>query len=235
MRYYRRARENNTLSVILLLIILWFVGSNLGPTSLARVAPWFYQAQTCAWVRTSENRANHQSLIGRGTSNPLRLSVTTTPVNRADPAGSMFVRILVTNTTLGTVPFVYDANQVIVGDNGSSGLGVIFFPASSLSAGLGRVDPPIFPDAQVKLLGPRQSCIHTIEFPNGNVLIDPAISSGTAQVRAFYRGATAGGIVAPQQPIYPNGLIPTPIFRDAGLWVGYTESPPVVIPLAPSA
>lgn len=233
-RMFRRTRQNNTLSVLVIVMLAWLVGSNLFPTYLSRFVPGFYAAQSCAWVRTSQDRANHQSLIGRGTPNPISLEVATTPINNTDASGSLFIRITVINNTLGTVPFIYDPNGVIVNDNGSSGLGLLFTPGNSLGAGLGRSDPGIFPDSQIKLLGPRQRCIHTVEFPNGNVLSDPAISGGTSQVRAFYRNNTAGVITPPQQPIY-NGLIPTPIFPDAGLWTGYVESPAVVIPVAPPA
>lgn len=233
-RVVRRARQNNTLSIFLILIFTWLIGSNLFPTYVARFVPGFYAAQNCAWVRTSQDRANHQSLVGRGTQNPISLEVATTPINSTDASGSLFVRITVINNTLGTVPFIYDPNNVIVNDNGSSGLGVSFIPANALTAGLGRVDPTIFPDNQIKLLGPRQRCIHTLEFPNGNVLSQTNIGTGTAQVRAFYRSTSAGAITPPVQPLY-GGLVPTPIFPDAGLWVGIVESPAVIIPLAPSA
>lgn len=234
-QFYRRARENRTLSIFLIIILSWFIGSNLAPSYVSRFIPGFYQAQNCAWVRTSEERANHQSLLGRNVANPISLQVTTTAINPTDAAGSLFVQIMVINNTLGTVPFVYDPATVLVGDNGTSGLGLIFNPQNSLSAGLGRFDPGVFPDAQIKLLGPRQRCIHTVEFPNGNVLIDPGISSGNAQVRAYYRNNTRGAVNPPQISIYGNGIVSTPIFNDAGLWVGYVESPAVLVPLASAA
>ena len=142
-------------------------------------------------MRTADDRAFHQSLLGRAATNPFSLSVQTTALP-TDASGSLFVNISITNNSLGTVPFVYDPQRVIVGDNGTSGLGLIFTPQNSLSAGVPRQDSGTVPETNLRLLGPRQSCVVTVEFPGGNVLVDPSITSGQANVRAYYRNNQNG-------------------------------------------
>src|SRR5262249_27178058 len=143
-----------------------------------------------------------------------------------DASGSLFVNIIITNNSLGTVPFVYDPQRVIVGDNGTSGLGLIFTPQNSLSAGLPRQDSGSVPEATMRLLGPPQSCVVSVELPGGNVLVDPSVTSGQANVRAFYRNNQTGQIIP------PTGVVATPIYQDQGLWTGYVESANAAIPLA---
>jgi hypothetical protein len=75
----------------------------------------------------------------------------------------------------------------------------------------------------MRILGPRQRCVHTVEFPAGNVLLDRAITSGLVRVRAYYRNNAAGQVVQ----LTP---VATPVFGDQGLWVGYVESEDVPIP-----
>jgi hypothetical protein len=133
------------------------------------------------------------------------------------------IRVTVRNNSLGTVPFIYNAAQVPVGDNGTSGLGVLF-STNSLNGLFARgAEPQSYNESDIRLLGPRQSCVHTMELPAGNVLVDPGIVSGQAQVRAFYRG-TARGVVVPEV-----GVVATAIYPDQGLWIGYVESNPVAV------
>src|SRR5690606_26635165 len=163
---------------------------------------------------------------GRAATAPFSLRVRAGPIT-SDPAGMLVITIVVTNESLGTVPFIYDPNQVIVGDNGTSGLGLIFNPPNSLTTGGTRTsDPATFPETMIRLLAPRQSCVHRAEFPNGNVLVDPAVTSGNASVRAYYRATTPG------QVLPTPGIVPTPIYRVQGLWVGYVESDPVTLTIA---
>jgi hypothetical protein len=143
-----------------------------------------------------------------------------------DASGVWDVNIIITNNSLGTVPFVYDPQRVIVGDNGTSGLGLIFTPQNSLSAGVPRQDSGSVPETNLRLLGPRQSCVVTVEFGAGNVLVDPSVTSGQANVRAYYRNNQTG------QVIPPTGVVATPIYTDQGLWTGYVESANAPIPLA---
>jgi len=191
---------------------------------IANAVPAVYEGAACANLRAGDDRAFHQSVVGRAVASPIELQVRTSPLPAAAD-GFLSIYITVINNSLGTVPFVFDPNQVIIGDNGSSGIGLIF-NTNSLNTG-GRQDPSSFADSQLRLLVPRQRCVHEVRIPAGNVLVDPALTSGQGQVRAFYRN-NSRGVTAVQA-----GTIATPIFRDQGLWVGFVESPNVTIPLAP--
>lgn len=226
MRYFRRSGGSNFfVGIILLLLLAVFAGPATLPRFLSNVIPQFYEGAPCSWLRTAEDRAFHQSLLGRAAPEPFSLRVQTTSIP-TDASDSLFVNVVITNNSLGTVPFVYDPNSVIVGDNGTSGLGLIFTPTNSLFAGSQRADNSTVPEQNLRLLGPRQSCVVTVEFPAGNVLPDSAVASGTARVRAYYRNNTSG------QTVQAAGTLATPIYTDQGLWTGYVESPDVTIPLA---
>jgi hypothetical protein len=126
----------------------------------------------------------------------------------------------VINSTLGTLPFVYNPDAVIVGDNNTSGLGIIFDPPSNIVVpGINlRADPATYPESAVRILGPQQRCIHTLEFTLAQ--LDTNIQSGNSTVQAYYRGVNAG--VVP-------GANPTPIYPDQGLPTGLTLSAPAAI------
>src|SRR5690606_15433951 len=140
--------------------------------------------------------------------------------------GVLAVSIVIANESLGTVPIVYNPNQVIVGDNGTSGLGIIFTPNSLITNGATRVDSASFPENDIRVLGPRQRCIHRMEFQAAQVAADPTLASGGSQVRAFYRINAAGQVIA--------NPAATAIYPDQGLNIvpnGYIESQPVSIPV----
>jgi hypothetical protein len=212
----------------LLLLLLVIVS----PTGLARFAsdlfPGFvYSGVPCAWLRRADDRANHQSMLGRGVQNPFALSVDVSPIP-SDASGFLVIRIEIRNNSLGTVPLVYNNQTVSIGDDGrTTGMGVIFTPVNSLNGSFPRgAEPQSFPERDIKLLGPRQSCVHTMEIPAGNVLPDPALVSGTATVRAYYRGISRGVAIPTGQQ-----ALATPIYGDQGLWVGFAESDSVQITL----
>lgn len=226
MRYFNRSDNPNLLVGIFLLILLAvFIGPNIMPRILNSVAPGMDESFPCAWLRRGTERAYHQSLIGRAAINPLTLLVRAGNVPNT-PDGRLVINIVVINNSLGTVPFVYNPEQVIVGDNGTSGLGLIFTPPNALVSGSPRSDPASFPEDNIRLLGPRQRCVHRVEFPANQM--DVTLASGGSQVRAFYRINSAGGV----QQTDPRA---TPIYRDQGLDVisgGFVQSPPVTIPIA---
>lgn len=220
-----RFGSNVIVGLFLLVMLAVFASPSTLPRVLSDVFPGFYEGVPCDWLKTAENRANHQSLLGRGAVNPITLSIQTTSIP-TDPSGFLYVRIIISNNSLGTIPFVYEPNGVIVGDSGTSGLGVIFTPANSLTAGVRQDYGANIPESAIRILGPRQICVHTLEFPAGNVLIDPALVSGSAQVRAFYRNNSVGTVVQPQ------GAVATPIYNDMGLWTGFVESGNAIISAA---
>jgi hypothetical protein len=214
-----RFGSNVIVGLFLLVMLAVFAGPSTLPRVLSDVFPGFYEGVPCQWLKTAEDRANHQSLLGRGATNPISLSVQTTALpSAADASGVWLVRIIIANNSLGTVPFVYDPNAIIVGDNGTSGLGLIFTPSNSLSISSRQDYGQNIPENLIRLLGPRQRCVHTIEFAAGNVLIDPAVTSGGAQVRSFYRNNSSGAVVQ------SAGAVATPIYNDMGLWTGLVES-----------
>ncbi|HYO89514.1 MAG TPA: hypothetical protein VER79_12750 [Candidatus Limnocylindrales bacterium] len=218
----RGGRRTGGVAFVLLFIALLFIGFNLLPGTLASYFPQFYEGTPCTALRVSTGRANHQSLIGIGAANPIQLSVTpsTLPVT-AD--GFFTVRITVTNTSTGTVPILIDPLNIAVGGS-AEGLGLRFNPPNSLT---GVVNSgAVAPSSGVLVLGPRQKCVQVVEFPAGNVLVDPSIQAGRTTVQAYYRNNSPGAVTP------PTNTFATPIFNNAGLWVGLVESPAVVIPIS---
>lgn len=221
--------SNTIIGIILLVMLLVFVGPNILPGLLARTFPFADEGVPCSRLRESENRAAHQSLIGRSAENPLSLSVSSSAIPEA--GGELVVKITITNETVGTVPFVYDEDQVIVGDNGSSGVGLIFNPPGGLNTGHVRQTAGVvsFPENIIKLLGPRQRCVHTERFPAEQV--DNTLRTGTATVQAYYRITSAGQVIQ-------TDPVATPIYTDQGLAIiqgGIITSEAAIIPLAVSA
>jgi len=220
-RQTKRVPVNFLVIGLIMFVAFTIMSPGLLPNLLANAVPGAYEGAPCVKVARASNRAFHQSIVGRASTAPIRLEVATSGLpTSAD--GFLVVYITLINQSLGTVPVVYDANQVVIGDNGSSGLGILFTPQNTLNFN-NRADPPSFADTQLLLLGPRQRCVHELRIPAGNVLVDPSITSGTAQLRAFYRNNSPGVTSV------PAGTLSTPIFRDQGLWVGYAESPSIVV------
>lgn len=217
--------RNSFIGIFLFILILLMIGPNILPRFIA-IIPFADEGIPCSRLPTATNRAIHQSLIGRASNNPISLSVQADPIPRT-PEGTWTIRITVINNIIGTVPILYNPNQVIVGDNGTNGLGLIFDPPNSLSTGGVRQNQGLttFPETDIRLLGPRQRCVHRVEFPANQ--LDSAVATGSARVRAYYRISTSGTVV--QSP----NTAATPIYSDQGLRVlnGYIESASVLIPL----
>lgn len=201
--------SNTIIGIILLVLLLVFVGPNVLPSLLAETFPFIDEGAPCSRLRTAQNRAQHQSIIGRNAQDPLLLRVITGQIP-TDANGSLSIRIVVINNTIGTIPIVYSPNQVIVGDNGTNGLGIIVTPATNLTTGVQRQNQGVasFPEEQIRLLGPRQRCVHRLSFPFNQ--LDQTIISGNATVQAYYRINTNGQIQG-LNPIFPDqglGIIP---------------------------
>ncbi|MDX2160178.1 MAG: hypothetical protein SF162_02525 [bacterium] len=220
MGIFRRANNQNIIVGLILLIALAFLA---GPDALSRfltpISPYF-EGVPCDRLRRADDRANHQSLLGRAAANPIQLRIAASSIP-TDPNGSLFITITVINNSVGSVPIVYNPNEVIAGDNGTSGLGIIFSPQTSTAGvGLGSraQQPAAIPEEDIRLLGPRQRCIHQIDIAAGNVLTNAALANGQASVIAYYRGTTRGSVPAAN---------PTPIYTDQGLPTGVSTSAPV--------
>ncbi|MGB1285696.1 MAG: hypothetical protein ACPG7F_04100, partial [Aggregatilineales bacterium] len=162
--------SNTIIGIILLVMLLVFVGPNILPGLLARTFPFVDEGVPCSRLRTTDDRAFHQSLIGRASQNPLSIQVRPGAVPQAAD-GELIIRTIITNNTIGTVPIIFDADQVIIGDDGSSGVGLLFTPANSLSTGHIRQTggATSFSQNTIKLLGPRQRCVHTEYFPGSQI------------------------------------------------------------------
>lgn len=221
----RGESSNAIVGIFLLVLLAIFAGPNMLPRLVSAFVPSADQGVPCDWLRRAEDIANHQSLLGRAATSPIGVEVEAGPLPVS--GGVLTVSIIIVNNSLGTVPIVYNPNQVIVGDNGTSGMGVVFSPSNSLTSGANRQDYATFPEGNIRLLGPRQRCVHRMEFPASQALSDPALANGSAQVRAYYRITSAGQIAVPQSAA-------TPIYPDQGLMTvagGFVQSDPVTIEL----
>lgn len=217
--------SNTVIGIILLVMLLVFVGPNVLPSVLSRTFPFIDEGVPCTRLRTAEDRGRHQSLIGRSSTNPLSIRTEVDPLP-SDAAGTWTVRVTLVNNTIGTVPFVFAENQVIVGDTGTSGVGLIFTPQTNVTIpGNARPTTTAFADSNIRLLGPRQLCVHRVQIPTNQVL--GAVQPGNTTVTSYYR------IASPGQVTSPNAIYP-----DQGLNVipgGRITSEPVVIPVPATA
>jgi len=203
--------SNTVIGIILLVMLLVFVGPGVLPSLLSRTFPFVEEGVPCTSLQRANNRAAHQSLIGRQARNPLTLRTALEPIpaNDNDP---WIVRIIINNNTIGTIPFVFAENQVIVGDNGTSGVGIIVQTPDNqpftLNTDNTRQTQNVtsFPEDQIRVLGPRQRCIFRLELSAAEARNLP---NGTT-IRSYYRITTAGVV---QQ----NNPQATPIFNDQGL------------------
>jgi hypothetical protein len=215
--------SNTTIGIILLLMLLVFIGPNILPSILSRSLAFVDEGVPCTRLRSAENRGFHQSLIGRNARNPLEIRVLPSAApNTID--GTLTIRIVIENMTIGSVPVVFDEQQIIVGDDGaSSGFGLIFTPPTNITTGLTRTTGGgIVPDSSIRILGPRQRCVHRVNFPaNG---LDPNILAGNVAVQAYYRVTTTGAIGGGIYPDHGLGIIQG----------GYLQSDPILIPPAPA-
>jgi hypothetical protein len=224
MNFFRRRMgpdsNNQLVGLFLLVLLAVFIGPNVTPRLINSIAPTLDETIPCDWLRQSENLAYHQSLIGRAASSPIQLQTRAhTYVDSATQQTMLSINIVVINNSLGTVPFVYNPNQIMIGDNGSSGLGVLF-NTGNVANTVARQDSGSFPESNIRLLNPRQRCIHRVQIFTNQ-------APGATEVRSYYRINTAGTTVQ-------TNPMATPIFRDQGLAVvpnGYVESPPVSIPI----
>jgi hypothetical protein len=226
--------SNTLIGIVILVLLLTFVGPDVLPQLLANSLPFLDEGIPCGRLRTGEDRGSHQSLIGRAANNPLtvRVEAEQFPTDGISP---WTLRIIVINNTIGTIPIVFNDNQVIVGDDGGSGLGFIFNPASSLSLDSNGDGVPnsrsqgltSFPEDDIRILGPRQRCVFRVAIP-ANQLASIAQGQGDrTRVRAYYRINTAG--------VVQQGAS---VFQDQGLDIlesGFIDSEELIIPFAATA
>jgi hypothetical protein len=199
---YRDGDSSNTIiGIILLFMLLVFVGPDVLPTLLARTFPFLTEGVPCTRLQTANDRSQHQSLIGRNAVNPFEMRVVVPPVPE-DPNATWNIQIVIQNTTIGTVPFVFD-NQARIGIGAipdSSGIGLVFSPNVNIQTGQpgSNAGFTTFPEDSIRLLGPRQRCAFRIQIPRSSVFVQAG-----ATVRSYYRINT-GGQIATTGAIFPD-------------------------------
>lgn len=228
--------SNTVIGIIILIMLLVFVGPDVLPQLLAETFP-IDEGVKCNFLRTGIDRGEQQSLIGRSAEDPLSLQVEVEPL-RQDGQSTWVVRIIVVNNTIGTVPIVYNEDQVLVGDElTSNGIGLIFDPPLIMNLdtdrnGIPNSRPQVnlaalsVDEDDIRLLGPRQRCVHRVIFQPGQV---NQMQAGITTVRAYYRVTGPG--------VFSEGAITN--FSDQGLDIlvdgitgGFIESPEVLVTLA---
>lgn len=206
-RYLRRNDDNPNafIGIILLIVLGVFVGPNLLPEFISDLSPYFFAGVPCSRLPEAENLAAHQSIIGRSVQDPILLEVSSTGIG---DDGILVVRLTITNSSLGMIPIVYDEDDitVITADDSTNGFGIIINPAPI--AGLrGRQAGNLgsYPEANIRMLGPRQKCDHSVQ-----VTASPQMITNGGTVLGYYRINTAG-----QQQ--PQKVGTRNIFPDQGL------------------
>lgn len=220
-RYFRRNNDdpNTFIGLILLIVLGVFVGPNLLPEFLSDLSPFIYAGVPCSRLPSAQNLAAHQSVIGRQVEDPIALDIEPSSIGQD---GILILRLTITNTSLGTIPIVYNVNDIPTVDDNSNGFGIVINPAPA-SGNIGRQQTGLngYPEADIRLLGPRQKCVHSFQIQASVSMIQ---SGGTAQ--AYYRMNIAG-----QNQTQRVGT--RTIFPDQGLNILLTDvlrSPVVTIP-----
>lgn len=208
MRFLPQTDNPNTVVGIFLLIVLAvFAGPNALPRLLSSI-PFADEGMPCVWLKQAADRGNHQSLIGRAASTipgnpPVSVRVLASPFP-SDPATDWVIRVILANDSVGTIPIVVN-EFAIVGDNGQPGTGIVFNAPQQVSPGTPQQPAP----NNIRLLGPRQRCVHRITIAAAQL---PTIGINTnSTIKAYYRSTSPGAAT--------GGLYP-----DLGIWVGVVES-----------
>ncbi len=200
-----RNNPNAFIGIILLVVLVVFVLPDRLPSAIGGLSPGLFGSLPCARLPAAKDLAAHQSILERQAQEPLRLQLTASDIN---DEGGLVMRLSVANTSLGTAPIVFQTDNFVVAeaDDESDGFGIIIqlAPAAGLSA---RTDPnpSTYAEGDIRLLGPRQTCVHSLELVASAAMIR---DGGSAS--AWYRMRAAGE----QQP-QSEGV--REIFADQGL------------------
>lgn len=226
MRFIRGSNSPNNLVAIFLLMLLGiFAGPGMVPTLISSVVPGADESIPCSWLRTGNDRAEHQSLVGRTVTDPLTIKVRPSALPQ-QPGGTFDVAITLTNRSLGSVAIYYNNDprfQAQTGDDGlTSGLGVVFNSSSLI--GQGNATGGSVPEEDIRILGPRQSCVHHVLF-SFEQIPQLGLGPGENEVKVYYRN-TSRGVTQ-----LLNGATQL-LFADQGIWVGVVESTSEKIPFA---
>ena len=182
-----RDNPNTFIGIILLVVLIVFVLPERLPTFVTEISPILFGGIPCGRLPAAGNLAAHQSILGRSAVDPLRLEVTTSEIG--DEA-ELIVRLSVTNLSLGSVPIVYQEDNIVVAgaDDESDGFGIVIDPPPSVGAvDRENPDPAGYDEADIRILGPRQTCSYSVE-----VRASAAMITDGGTVSAYYRMTGAG-------------------------------------------
>jgi hypothetical protein len=224
MRFFGRDTPNILVGVFLLMLLAVFAGPNTLPRFISSVVPFADEGVPCDWLRTADDRGNHQSLLARELSTsqnaPIALDVSVGPVP-GELSGTLEVSITLVNQTIAPVPLVLTENRLILDPNTpESGLGVVFNSAVTVQNIQENVTA--YPENRIHILEPRQRCLHRVNVVVGQIPNSSVLAATNTTIRAFYRNGTRGQIPRTSDIPGTDGYQP---FTDQGLWVGVVESP----------
>ena len=182
-----RSNPNALIGVILLVALAVFVLPNRLPQFLGELSPQLFTGIPCTRLPVAKDLAAHQSVLGRRAVDPLVLALTTDAIGES---GELSMRLTVKNSSLGTVPVVFQEEDIVVAgaEDASNGFGLVIDPAPAAGA-RARSHPNIegYDEGDIRLLGPRQRCAHSVMVTAAGAMID---AGGSA--RAWYRMSIAG-------------------------------------------
>ncbi|MCY4070238.1 MAG: hypothetical protein OXG60_02960 [Chloroflexi bacterium] len=178
---------NPFIGIILLIVLLVFVLPDRLPQFISDLSPYLFGGIPCARLPAARDLAAHQSVIGRSVQDPLQLAVAPTAPNES---GDLLIRLTVSNLSLGTLPIVFQEDNIVVAasDDESNGFGFIVEPEPAEGTrGRQGPDPDGYEESDIRLLGPRQRCVHALDLIAAQDMID---NGGT--IRAYYRMSLPG-------------------------------------------
>jgi hypothetical protein len=215
MRYIRRGNENDNpnafLYFALIILLIVFAGPAVLPTAIPSIVPFLNEGISCSRLQNGTGRAYHQSLIGRSVTTQSGEAPISLGVRARHSGDSVVYTIVVYNRTLGTVPIVVRPDDLALGANSlQDGLGIM--GGTGTPPNLPNVGLVVVNENNIRLLGPRQRCVHQVRYSVSSVPPELAIPNNL--IRAFYRGNTVG-----QAERRMNSNQPV-IFDTQGLWVG---------------
>lgn len=178
---------NPFIGIILLIVLLVFVLPDRLPQFISDLSPYLFAGIPCARLPAARDLAAHQSIIGRSVQDPLHLAVAPTAPQES---GALLIRLTVTNLSLGTLPVVFQEDNIVVAasDEESNGFGFIVEPElAEGTRGRQAPDPDGYEESDIRLLGPRQRCVHALDLLASQDMID---NGGT--IRAYYRMSLPG-------------------------------------------
>ena len=182
-----RNNPNAFIGIILLVVLAIFVLPDRLPQFISDLSPYLFAGVPCGRLPAARNLAAHQSVLGRLAQDPLLLEVAGGEIDDED---KLVIRLSVTNASLGTVPIAYQEDNFVVveEDDLTDGFGIIIQPAPEEGARARTgPNPETYAEADIRLLGPRQNCVHTTELTaSADMITDGGI------VRAYYRMSVAG-------------------------------------------